>query len=152
MISALCLLRSGSEERNKHSKNKLYRAVSSHTSSPESHCDKQWLYWCRYPVFALSPSLSPPVQYTYSLLSSGFISCISLSLYYCDTGGTFLLQNTQETVLLISDSFILEWPARSPWVRRKEQKLLPIVINASCNCSWHRDAIVLQACESCTNK
>lgn len=92
---------------------------------------------------------SPPVQYTHYLLLSGFISS-SLSLYYCDTRGIFLLQNTQETVLLISDSFILEWPAWSRLERRNEQKLLPIVFNASCNCMWHRDAVLSGACESCT--
>lgn len=135
------------QRRGRNTENNLYCVASSHTSSPESHCDEQWLYWHRYPVFDLSHSLSPPTTLTVFLLS-GFISSTSLSLYYYDTRGKFLLENTQEAVLLISDSFILEWPAWSPCARRKEQKLLPIVINASCNCRWHRDAVLLGARKS----
>lgn len=114
--------------------------VQSHTVISSGYTGVNTLCW--HPL-----AHSPPVQYTRYLLLSGFISS-SLSLYYCDTRDIFLLQNTQEA-FLISDSSILEWPAWSPLARRKEQKLLPIVTNASCNCVWHRDAIHSGACESC---
>lgn len=43
--------------------------------------------------------------------------------------------------------FILGWPSWSACARRKEQELLPVVINALCNCPWHWDAILWWACE-----
>ena len=145
IVSALCLLKSGSEERKKHAKTKLCRAVSS-TPQVQSHTVISSGYIGVDTLWLLSLSLSLRVIHLlFAFIRFHFLYLfLSLLLWY----KRHLLITKYSGSCSPHLSFMLEWPAWSPCARRKEQKLLPIVINASCNCMWHRDAILLRACES----
>lgn len=126
-----------------------YGAESSHSSSPER------LYWHQCLVFAVSCTPCPLERYCAFIrfrFLNLFTFVLRLCAVTCDRYKKHLPITKYSGICSPHLCFILAWPSWSPCTRRKEQKLLPVVINASCNCMWHWDAILLWAYESPTEE